>query len=146
MFIAGDDQLTFGQFPLSIAAGLAAVRAIVDDDLPARSASLGAHATQRLRALQARTSIIGDVRSPGLMVSFELVTDRLSKEPARAASREIVRRAQARGVILGEARYAGLGNLIKVKPPLDISKDLLDRALDVVEEVVVEVERDLGLG
>jgi 4-aminobutyrate aminotransferase-like enzyme len=144
MFVAGDDQLTFGQFPLSIAAGLAAVRAIVDDDLSARAAGHGVHVTERLRALQARTSIIGDVRSPGLMVSFELVQDRLSKEPAREATREIVRRAQERGVILGEARYAGLGNLVKIKPPLDISDDLLDRALDVVEEVVVEVERDLG--
>jgi 4-aminobutyrate aminotransferase/4-aminobutyrate aminotransferase/(S)-3-amino-2-methylpropionate transaminase len=142
MFVAGDDQLTFGQFPLSIAAGVAAVHAIIDDDLATHAAQLGAHATRRLRLLQDRTSIIGDVRSPGLMVSFELVKDRTTKEPARDATREIFRRAQSRGVILGEARYAGLGNLIKVKPPLDISLELLDRALDVVEEVVLEVERD----
>jgi 4-aminobutyrate aminotransferase/4-aminobutyrate aminotransferase/(S)-3-amino-2-methylpropionate transaminase len=146
MFLTGDDQLTFGQFPLSIAAGLAAVRAIIDDDLSNRAAKLGEHATARLRALQERTTVIGDVRSPGLMVSFEVVSDRDSKEPARGATREIFRRAQDRGVILGEARYAGLGNLIKIKPPLDISEELLDRALDVVEEVVVEVEHDLGLG
>ena len=145
MFIAGDDQLTFGQFPISIAAGLASVRAIIDDDLSARAAKLGAHATARLRALQERTSIIGDVRSPGLMVSFEVVSDRESKEPAREASHEIFRRAQARGVILGEARYAGLGNLIKVKPPLDIPEDVFDRALDVVDEVVTEVDREYRL-
>jgi 4-aminobutyrate aminotransferase/4-aminobutyrate aminotransferase/(S)-3-amino-2-methylpropionate transaminase len=116
----------------------------MDDDLCARAAELGAHATRRLRALQDRSTIIGDVRSPGLMVSFEVVKDRLTKEPAREASHEIFVRAQERGVILGEARYAGLGNLIKVKPPLDISLELLDRALDVVEDVVPEVERDLG--
>ena len=143
-FAAGDDQLTFGQFPLSIAAGVAAVRAIIDDDLCGRATKHGEVATRRLRALQDRTSIIGDVRSPGLMVSFEVVEDRDTKVPAREASHEIFRRAQARGVILGEARYAGLGNLIKVKPPLDIPDELLDRALDVVEEVVVEVEHDLG--
>jgi 4-aminobutyrate aminotransferase/(S)-3-amino-2-methylpropionate transaminase len=80
------------------------------------------------------------------MVSFEVVTDQESKTPARREASEIFRRAQARGVILGESRYAGLGNLIKVKPPLDISPELLDQALDVVEEVVLEVERDFGHG
>ena len=143
-FLAGDDQLTFGQFPIAIAAGLAAVRAIIDDDLPARAREHGAHATRRLRQLQERTSIIGDVRCPGLMVSFEVVRDRTGNEPAPKEASEIFRRAQARGVILGESRYAGLGNLIKVKPPLDIPAALLDQALDVVEEVVLEVARDFG--
>jgi len=143
-FAAGDDQLTFGQFPISIAAGLAAVRAIIEDDLSARAREHGEHATERLRALQQRTNIIGDVRCPGLMVSFEVVTDKESKTPARKETSEIFRRAQARGVILGESRYAGLGNLIKVKPPLDITPELLDQALDVVDEVVLEVARDFG--
>jgi len=142
-FAAGDDQLTFGQFPLSIAAGLAAVQAIIADDLPTLAAKHGEHATQRLRALQERTSIIGDVRCPGLMVCFEVVRDQHTKEPAREATSEIVRRAQARGVLLGESRYAGLGNLIKVKPPLDISESLLDQALDVIEEIVTEVDREI---
>lgn len=142
-FAAGDDQLTFGQFPVSIAAGLAAVHAMIDDELPARAYEHGVYATRRLRALQERTSIIGDVRCPGLMVSFELVRDRVSKEPAPKYASEISRRAQARGVILGESRYAGLGNLIKVKPPLDIPISLLAHALDVVDEVVVDVEHDL---
>jgi 4-aminobutyrate aminotransferase-like enzyme len=143
-FRAGDDQLTFGQFPIAVAAGLAAVRAIIDDDLPARAREHGEHATKRLRQLQERTPIIGDVRCPGLMVCFEVVRDRVSNEPAPKETSEIFRRAQARGVILGESRYAGLGNLIKVKPSLDIPAPLLDQALDVVEEVVLEVARDFG--
>jgi len=78
------------------------------------------------------------------MVCFEVVRDRVSNEPAPKEAGEIFRRAQARGVILGESRYAGLGNLIKVKPPLDIPAPLLDQALDVIEEVVLEVARDFG--
>lgn len=96
--------------------------------------------TQRLRDLQERTTIVGDVRCPGLMSAFEVVRDRTTKEPARHESAEIFRRAQARGVILGESRYAGLGNLIKVKPALDIPAPLLAKALDVVEEVVIDKE------
>jgi 4-aminobutyrate aminotransferase-like enzyme len=128
-FVAGDDQLTFGQFPISIAAGLAAVRAIIADDLSAAAAEHGAYATERLLEMQTRHPLIGQVRCPGLMVSIELVRDRVTKEPATEESHEVFLMAQERGVILGESRYGGLGNLIKVKPPLDISRELLSEAL-----------------
>jgi 4-aminobutyrate aminotransferase-like enzyme len=141
-FIAGDDQLTFGQFPISIAAGLATVRAILDDGLSERAAEHGRYTTQRLLAMQDRFDLIGDVRCPGLMVSIELVRNRETKEPARQETSEIFRRALERGVILGESRYAGLGNLIKVKPPLDITNKQLAQAIDVLEDVIEEVQKD----
>jgi 4-aminobutyrate aminotransferase-like enzyme len=145
-FLAGDDQLTFGQFPVSVAAGLATVRAVLEDDLCATAAAHGRYATERLLEMQRRHPLIGDVRSPGLMVSIELVRDRLTKEPATEEAHEVFVKAQARGVILGESRYAGLGNLIKIKPPLDISRELLARALDVLDEVLTEVEAEYGTG
>jgi 4-aminobutyrate aminotransferase-like enzyme len=56
-FAAGDDQLTFGQFPISIAAGLAAVRAIIEDDLPARAREHGVRRPSGCaRSSSARTS------------------------------------------------------------------------------------------
>ncbi|MGW0830183.1 aspartate aminotransferase family protein [Streptomyces prunicolor] len=143
-FLPGDDQLTFGQFPVSVAAGLAAVRAIIDDGLCDRAATHGAYATERLREMQTRHPLIGDVRSPGLMVSIELVRDRVTKEPATTEAHAVFELAQERGVIFGESRYAGLGNLIKVKPPLDISRDHLATALDVLDEVLTEVEKTAG--
>ncbi len=139
-FAPGDDQLTFGQFPVALAAGLAAVRAIVADDLAALAADHGRYATERLRELQTRHPLIGDVRCPGLMVSIELVRDRATKEPAREEAGEVFRRALAHGVIFGESRYAGLGNLIKVKPPLDIEREQLARAIDVLDLVIGEIE------
>lgn len=143
-FQAGDDQLTFGHFPVSIAAGLAAVRAVIDDDLCKSAEELGAYATERLLEMQTRHPLIGEVRSPGLMVSIELVRDRESKEPATTEAHEIFVRAQRRGVILGEARYMNLGSLIKIKPPLDVSLDTLAEALDVLDEVLSDVEHDFG--
>jgi 4-aminobutyrate aminotransferase-like enzyme len=47
-------------------------------------------------------------------------------------------------VILGESRYGGRGNLIKVKPPLDIERDQLSRALDVLDIVVGEVAEEFA--
>lgn len=139
-FLAGDDQLTFGQFPISIAAGLAAVKAIIADDLCSRAAEHGRYATERLLEMQKRHPLIGEVRSPGLMVSIELVRDRVTKEPARTEAHAVFELAQERGVILGESRYGCLGNLIKIKPPLDISREHLSTALDVLDEVLTLVE------
>jgi 4-aminobutyrate aminotransferase-like enzyme len=135
-FGPGDDQLTFGQFPVALAAALATVTAIEDDELCERARRHGEHATNRLLEMQTRRSLIGDVRCPGLMVAIELVADRETKQPATHAAQEVFRLALDRGVIFGESRYAGLGNVIKVKPPLDIPEEQLDAALDVLDEVL----------
>jgi len=139
-FAPGDDQLTFGEFPVSLAAGLATIRAIEDDDLCAQSRERGDHATRRLLEMQRRHPLIGDVRCPGLMVAIELVKDRTTKKPSPVAAREIARRSTERGVLFGESRYAGIGDIIKIKPPLDIEYQLLDRALDVLDDVIGELE------
>jgi len=90
--------------------------------------------------MQQRHPLIGDVRCPGLMASIELVKDRTTKEPACRESHEVYRLGVERGVLFGESRYAGLGNLIKVKPPLDIERPLLAKALDVLDEVLGIIE------
>jgi 4-aminobutyrate aminotransferase-like enzyme len=139
-FGPADDQLTFGQFPPALAAGLATITAIEEDGLCDRARRHGEHATQRLLEMQTRRSLIGDVRCPGLMVAIELVSDRETKQPATRAAKEVFRFAAERGVLFGESRYAGLGNVIKIKPPLDIGEDQLDHALDVLDDVLGVVE------
>ncbi len=139
-FEVGDDQLTFGQFPPSLAAGLATVRAIEDDDLCQQARERGEHATKRLLEMADRHQLIGDVRCPGLMVGVELVRDSETKEPARAELQEIIELCEERGVLFGEDRYLGLGNFLKVKPPLDIAPEQLDQALDVLDDALAVVE------
>lgn len=114
--------------------------AIADDDLCAQSRERGLHVTARLRDMQSRHPLIGDVRCPGLMAAIELVQDRERKAPAPADAREIGRRPVQRGVLFGESGYAGLGNIIEVKPPLAIPYEQLDQALDGLEEIIGELE------
>ncbi|MFL9872137.1 aminotransferase class III-fold pyridoxal phosphate-dependent enzyme [Paraburkholderia megapolitana] len=142
-FDEGEDALTFGHFPVSLAAGVATIEAIQADNLCAKAKESGEYATQRLLEMQKRHKLIGEVRCPGLMVSFELVTDREKKTPARHESQEVYRLGVERGVLFGESRYAGLGNLIKIKPPLDIERPLLARALDVLDEVLGIIEENV---
>lgn len=139
-FDAGEDALTFGQFPVAMAAASATIDAIVADDLCANARALGAFATERLEEMMQSRQLIGNVRGPGLFVSIELVKDRKTKEPAPQAALDVYRLGAAKGVLFGESRYAGLGNLIKIKPPLDCSRAEMTRALDVLDEVLEEIE------
>ena len=141
-FDEGEEALTFGNFPVSLAAGAATIAAIQEDGLCDKAREAGEYATARLLEMQKRRRLIGDVRNPGLMVSIELVTDREKKTPARWEAQEVYRRGLKAGVLFGEARYLGLGNLIKVKPPLDIGIALLSRSLDVLDEVLGSIEKD----
>jgi 4-aminobutyrate aminotransferase-like enzyme len=83
-FQPGDDALTFGEFPVSLAAGLAALEVLRRDGLLQACADMGRYATDALHAMQPRHPLIGDIRGPGLLIGVELVRDRRSKEPASA--------------------------------------------------------------
>ena len=70
------------------------------------------------------------------MIGIELVKERKTKEPAREEAHRFIDEGLRRGVIFGEAKYAGLGNIVKIKPPLVTTEAQFDRALDVFEEIV----------
>jgi 4-aminobutyrate aminotransferase-like enzyme len=141
-FESGEDALTFGQFPVAMAAAVATIDAIIADDLCGKARQLGQYATQRLHEMSDRHPLIGDIRGPGLFVSVDLVKDRVTKTPATKAAAEVYRRGVEKGVLFGESRYAGLGNLIKIKPPLDCSHAQMTRALDVFDEVLGSIQID----
>jgi len=140
-FQPGDEALTFGEFPVSLAAGLAALDVLHRDGLLQACADLGRYASQALHDMKPRHRLIGDVRGPGLLIGVELVRDQQTREPAAAQTLEVYRRAMDLGVIFGTTRYAGLGNVLKVKPPFTITRAQLDRVLDVLDQVLTAVEK-----
>jgi 4-aminobutyrate aminotransferase-like enzyme len=75
-----------------------------------------------------------------LLIGIELVRDQQTKEPAAAETLEAYRRAMDLGVILGTTRYAGLGNVLKVKPPFTITRAQMDRVLNVLDQVLTAIE------
>ena len=116
------------------------IDAIINDKLCQNAHDMGIYATERLHLMARQRKLIGDIRGPGLFCSVELVRDRITKEPANVAAAEVYRRAASKGVLLGESRYGGLGNLIKIKPPLDVTRAQMKTALDVLDEVLGEIE------
>ena len=113
---------SFGGNPLACAAALATLDILEREALPERAAALGEYALERLGAL--RTPLIREVRGRGLLLGIELSR---RVQPYLEALRE-------RGVL---ALPAG-PNVIRLLPPLVISEEQLERALDVVEEVLLE--------
>jgi taurine--2-oxoglutarate transaminase len=130
--------LTYSGHPLSCAAGVAALESYAAEGLIARSRELGAAMIQRLREMQARQPLIGDVRGGhGLFAVVELVRDRASREPLapwpelHAGLRRLLREALDAGV-----SFAARGNLMLLAPPLVITERDLADALDLLERLL----------
>jgi 4-aminobutyrate aminotransferase len=101
---------------------------------------VGAHIMRRLVEMKDRYEIVGDVRGRGLMIGVELVKDKSSKEPNPEAAMMVVERSWKRGVLL---ITAGVSTL-RIAPPLVITEELADEALDVIEGAVREVSAVAG--
>jgi 4-aminobutyrate aminotransferase and related aminotransferases len=142
-----EEHTTFGANPVAFAAALAAIEVTLRLDLPGRARILDQRATARLRQMQETHPLIGDVRGPGLFIGVELVEDPETKVPATERATALVELAMERGVIFDLDMpdvVHGLPtrrNVVKIKPPLTITEEQLDRALDVFEEVLEEVSR-----
>ena len=89
------------------------------------------------RSLKDKYALIGDVRGMGLMQGLELVKDRGTKEPAPEATVQLMERARENGLLIGKG---GLyGNVIRLSPPLNISKADVDEAIRVLDKSLAEV-------
>jgi 4-aminobutyrate aminotransferase-like enzyme len=146
-YTAAEEHTTFSSNPVAFAAALAAIEVTLRLDLPGRARLLGQRATAQLRHMQEDHPLIGDVRGPGLFIGVELVEDPDKKVPATERATALVELAAMYGVIFdvdmpeiidGRPTFR---NTIKIKPPLTITEEQLDRALHVFEEVLQQVEQ-----
>lgn len=122
---------TFGGNPVSMAAGLAVLEVIDEDELQENARQVGGRLLRGLRRLQEGHPLIGEVRGLGLMLGVELVSDR---GPATAETLEVLELAREMGVLMGKG---GLdGNVLRIKPPLCITAEDVDFALDVLDRAI----------
>lgn len=135
---AGSHASTFGGNPLSCVAAMAVIEAIKEQNLLENSARQGAYIMRRLEELKESCEIVGDVRGKGLMVGVEIVKDKGSKVPAPELAKEIIMRSWRRGVAI---ITCGISTL-RIAPPLTITRELVDSAMEIVVDMVKEVEQD----
>jgi len=129
---------TTGGNPISAAAGLATLDAIEGEGLMDNARAVGEHILERLRDMQGRVELIGDVRGRGLVIGAELVSDRTTKRPASRETAAAVYQAYKKGLVVF---YVGVhSNVLEITPPLVITKEEADRGLEILEEALVDVQ------
>src|SRR5262249_36488098 len=132
----GAHASTFGGNPVSCAAALATIR-LLRDGLVRNAAEVGAHLMAGLKALADRHALIGDVRGRGLMIGVELVRDRTTKERAIEERDAVVSACFALGLL----RLGAGKNAIRFPPPLVLTREQADTAVEIFDEALTEVER-----
>jgi len=118
---------TFGGGPIPMTAAKAVLDLIEEENLLGNAFDAGSYLRAGLEELQAKHSVIGDVRGMGLMQAVELVEDRVSKTPATTATIRLLAAARDEKILIGRG---GLdGNVIRISPPLNIGRTDIDQFL-----------------
>ena len=134
-WVPGSHASTFGGNPVAVAAALATLEVIEKENLLANSAKVGKHILTRMADWPSRHKLVGDVRGRGLMIGVDIVKDQGTKEYAAVERDRIVEMAFEKGVL-----FLGCGpSTIRVCPPLVVTHEEADVAVDVLEECITAV-------
>lgn len=129
VFRPGDHGSTFGGNPLAATVALEALEVLVEERLPERAAELGAYLLDALRSIS--SPLVREVRGKGLLIGVELDT-RL------ATARKVAERLAAHGVLTFETHRT----VVRFTPPLVVTREELDWAIDRIRLVFDELGRD----
>ncbi len=126
---------TYGGNPVACRAGIATLN-LIENGFMQNASEMGEYTLDALTEIMTRHKTIGEVRGKGLMIGVELVKDRESKEPASELRDTVMEGAFKRGLIgLGSGRSS-----IRLAPPLNIERDLIDEGLMMLEDALTEAE------
>jgi len=127
----GAHASTFGGNPVCIAAALKTIE-LLQNGLVQNSAEVGAYLKAGLERLQKKIRLYCEVRGMGLMLGVEFVSDRTSNKPDAELRDRVEMASFARGMIV-----LGAGaNTIRWSPPLIITKENIDVALEIFDEAI----------
>jgi len=131
-WVPGSHASTFGGNPVCVAAALATLDVIEQEHLLENSASVGNHMQKRMADWPSKLKLVGDVRGRGLMIGVDIVKDKDTREYGAAERDRIIEMAFERGVL-----FLGCGpSTVRICPPLVVTKEEADVAVDVLEECI----------
>lgn len=122
----GDHGSTFGGNALTTAAGWASAKVIVDENIPAKAAKAGAYMTGKLTALKEKHPFAKEVRGMGLLIGFEMNDNR---------SAAVMQECEKNGLLVNSVRP----NTIRFMPPLTVSNEEIDRAVEIFDRALATV-------
>jgi 4-aminobutyrate aminotransferase len=131
---------TYGGNPISCAAALATID-LIQKEYMENATNMGQYALDALEEITQRHPSIGNVRGKGLMIGVEFVKDRETKEPAKELTERVVDLAFERGLLM----LSCAKSVIRVAPPLSISKSEIDEGLKIFAESIALAEKEMGM-
>ncbi|MCC6029632.1 MAG: aspartate aminotransferase family protein [Candidatus Korarchaeum sp.] len=137
----GDEHSTYAAPPLVMAAADATLSYFIENKeaILRNVREVGDYALKLLNELKERRKFVGDVRGKGLMLGIELVKDKESKKPAREETAQLCfDKALKRGLLLATSGW--YGNVVRFAPPLTVSKEEVERAVQIIDESLGEIE------
>lgn len=133
----GSHGNTYGGNPISCAAGLATIE-LIENEFLKNAEEVGNYTLDALEEIMVRHPSIGEVRGRGLMIGVEFVNDKLTKEPGEEVRDKVVDIAFERGLLL-----LGCGkSVIRISPPLSVTRPEVDEALAIFEEAISISEKE----
>lgn len=123
--------------PVCCAAALASFDVIEEENLIEKSRKDGEYVRERFEKMQEKYPIIGDVRIYGLNGGIELVKDQKTKEADSESASKLITYLKDNGVLMITVK----GNVLRFQPPLVITRDQIDKALDTIENGLSELEK-----
>jgi 4-aminobutyrate aminotransferase len=136
-WVPGSHASTFGGNPVCNAAALATLDVIERDGLLHNATEVGNHMLKRMAGWPSKHKLVGDVRGRGLMIGVEIVKDKKTKEYGAAERDRIIQLAFERGIL-----FLGCGpSTIRIAPPLIVTKEEADVAMDALEESIAIVSQ-----
>jgi ornithine--oxo-acid transaminase len=128
IFVPGTHGSTFGGNPLAAAVGIEALNILVEERLPERSMELGDYLVEKLGKID--SPLIDTIRGSGLFVGMEI-------DPALGSAREICERLMERGLLSKETHET----VVRLAPPLVITREEIDWAVQQITEVLLEMDQ-----
>ncbi len=134
----GEMSSTLGGNPVSSAAVTAVLEIYEREKLVANAARMGAYMKRRLQTMARTCPYLGDVRGMGLVMGLEFVRNKRTREPAPELIKPLIVKAANKGLLVGSVGQ--YGNVIRVAPPLVITRAEADESLAIMQSVLKELK------
>jgi 4-aminobutyrate aminotransferase-like enzyme len=130
---------SYGGNPMACGAALASIEVIEEEGLLEHAQKLGEFFEKRMDTMKKAHPIVGDVRGKGCLLGVELVKDRATKEPFTEAGKLVYQRAFRKGLA-----WVPAGHILRMSPPIVMDQEIAAKGMDIIEEAIAEVEKELG--
>ena len=127
---------SYGGNPMACAAALASIEVIEEEGLLDHAKELEDLFRKKMADWPSKYAIVGDCRVKGCLMGVELVKDKKTKEPFDQAGKLVYQKAFSKGLA-----WIPAGHILRMSPPIVMPNEVAQKAMDIIEESIAEVQR-----